>query len=51
MKATFLATVFGAVKAAHFPKEQYESGRVHQRILDMKNVCDLQILVILSWSI
>lgn len=24
--------------AAHFKREQYESGEVHQMILDMKNV-------------
>jgi hypothetical protein len=32
--------------AAHFSKEQYESGEVHQRIIDMKTVrCEW-----LSWS-
>jgi hypothetical protein len=26
------------VSAAHFPKEMYDSGEVHQMILDLKNV-------------
>lgn len=26
--------------AAHFPKAMYDSGAVHQMILNMKNVCD-----------
>lgn len=39
MKAGPIAAAFlGAVKASHFAKEQYESGEVHQIILDMKNV-------------
>jgi hypothetical protein len=33
-----LLALSAVVHAAHFSKEQYESGEVHQRIIDMKNV-------------
>jgi hypothetical protein len=40
MKYTAPLLALSAVaNAAHFSKEQYESGEVHQRIIDMKNVC------------
>jgi hypothetical protein len=39
MKYTAPLLALSAVaNAAHFSKEQYESGEVHQRIIDMKNV-------------
>lgn len=43
MKATSaaLSLLPALANAAHFPKEQYESGEVHQYILDMKNVSRL----------
>ena len=34
-----LLALSAVANAAHFSKEQYESGEVHQRIIDMKNVC------------
>jgi hypothetical protein len=34
-----LLALSAVASAAHFSKEQYESGEVHQRIIDMKNVC------------
>jgi hypothetical protein len=33
-----LLALSAVASAAHFSKEQYESGEVHQRIIDMKNV-------------
>jgi hypothetical protein len=33
-----LLALSAVANAAHFSKEQYESGEVHQRIIDMKNV-------------
>lgn len=39
MKSILQLLALSAVaSAAHFSKEQYESGEVHQRIIDMKNV-------------
>jgi hypothetical protein len=34
-----LLALSAVASAAHFSKEEYESGAVHQRIIDMKNVC------------
>jgi hypothetical protein len=34
-----LLALSAVANAAHFSKEQYDSGEVHQRIIDMKNVC------------
>lgn len=40
MKWTAASLALPAVAmAAHFPKEMYDSGEVHQMIIDMKNVC------------
>jgi hypothetical protein len=33
-----LLALSAVASAAHFSKEQYESGEVHQRIIDMKTV-------------
>lgn len=38
MKALCTILLSTAVKASHFSREQYDSGEVHQMILDMKNV-------------
>lgn len=38
MKAALLLAFLGAAQAAHYSKEEYDSGAVHQRILDIKNV-------------
>ena len=39
--SSVLLAISTAANAAHFSKEQYDSGEVHQRIIDMKNVCRL----------
>lgn len=39
--SSVLLAISIVANAAHFSKEQYDSGEVHQRIIDMKNVCRL----------
>lgn len=40
---TALISLFAAADAAYYSKEQYESGAVHQMILDEKNVSVMPI--------
>lgn len=41
-KTFFTLALPALASAAHFPKEQYDSGEVHQKILAMKNVSNHQ---------